>query len=158
MDSDEEMSPELAAAIEVEMWLEDRHNPLLRERTKKWLRHNPERLNEFVASDYTRHPGHYRRLTYDENWELTHWWWTPEQRKAERDTHRRFGGVIADALYQTANREGFMRKYLRMQDTPTVPEYTKAEKLLAERIVRRNHMPRSKIRPLALALRKANVT
>lgn len=147
------MSPELIAVCHVELFLADRHNPLLRQRTKKWLRHNPDKLEMFVASDYTRHPGHYRRLTYAENRELSRWWWTPEQLKAEDDAHERAGGLMADHLYQAMNREGFMRTFLRKQAEQSVSEFNRAKEVRAARVVRRNHMPRSKLKTIIIALR-----
>jgi hypothetical protein len=128
-------------------------NSMLRERTKTWLRHNPDQLQAFIDSDYTRNQAHYRALTSDEQYEWWHWGWTAEEFEAERERWRTCGTFIADEIYHAANREGFMRKFLRKDNEHTVREFTREEEIRATRVLSRLKKPRSEIRPIARAMR-----
>jgi hypothetical protein len=139
------------ARIGVQQFID--RNPLLRIRTKNWLLYNPGKLQEFIDSDYTRNPNHYRKLSYYENEEIRKYWWTPEQHEAERVAYKAFGGLLADEMYTRANSEAFMRKYLRKITEHTVPEHAYLEVVKAKRIQRHMQVPRLQIREIVKLLR-----
>lgn len=123
---------------------------MLPERTKKWLINHPERFEEFVA-EFEREPLHYlRELTWPEIHAIE------DAEEAARPVTRiyqimeppteaiqKLGAFIAETIYESAQRDGFMRKYLRKTNEHTVPECTPRERSRVFRILRRipNHNP-----------------
>jgi hypothetical protein len=74
------------------------------------------------------------------------------------------GKCLADCLYETANRPGFLRRIVWCMDNHTVPEFSEAEYLFISRIQRRRHLhcwyskiSREGIRTMIYRLRETNV-
>lgn len=128
---------------------------MLPERTKKWLVNHPERFEEF-CTDFEREPLRYMRsLTWPEIHAIE------DAEEAARpvtriyqlmepptDAIREFaafsnaairdlGESLAGLIFETAHREGFMRRFLRLSTEHTVPEYTPSEYSQVARIMRR---------------------
>jgi len=121
---------------------------LLTPRCRTWLDHQlPGRREAFLQS-CTSNPRHFRRLEYNERSSLDRWTgtrdMTDEQYAAHRRRQREFVdhmvGLMADHLYETANRPGFMRRFMAPAEH-TVPEATLTELKLARRIQTRTKPP-----------------
>jgi hypothetical protein len=128
---------------DVKLFLE--HHWCLKDRIRKWLFHNPQALEWFVPTE-----NDYRYLTYEEDEEqialqrrLRPLPPVPVDKKklieaafGNKEAYVELGVRMAEALYERANRPGFMRTILFHQDNLTVREFSEREYLLYRRIHR----------------------
>ena len=58
--------------------------------------------------------------------------------------HKQLGVAMADALYESANRPGFVRTLVFHMNNHTVDEFTRDESIKAARILRRHRLSMSR--------------
>lgn len=90
------------------------HYWMLTERARTWLQHNPDRFIEFTLEFEVNPTKHVRPMTYDEDWAIKEVEYKNVPNSVEAITHRtliKWGSMMADAMLNTPNHHGFMRKY-----------------------------------------------
>lgn len=155
-------------------------NPLLTNRCKKWLMHNPDRLAEFRSNRRHTEDKQLRSLTYHEKYDSDSPYRFPLPPKSpssrpntnaefletlvSSDAYEKLGESMATMLFETANRSGFMATFMFPGTNHTVPEFSATEYRLAKRIQnklrrrcyhRRRELP--SMRAIVQQLRKQNV-
>lgn len=71
------------------------------------------------------------------------------------DAHKELGISMADALYESANRPGFVRTLVFHMNNHTVNEFTAREHLILSRIARRQRLHKMDRRSMIRQLRVA---
>lgn len=134
---------------------------LLTARAWRWLEYQTNEDQQRFLRECTNDPRHFRRLHWSERdaqceWVRTRHFTDNEYaafRQRQREMYGKMGSFMADQLYQTANRPGFMRRFFDTSTDYDVPEGTKQEFKLANRVLRHLAKPRTELRSIIRQLR-----
>lgn len=117
---------------------------LLTPRARRWLEYQTDEEQQRFLATCAANSKHFRRLHWDERSTLAEWSRTRDMSDEEyakhqafrRDASKALGGLMAQQLYEAANRPGFLRRFFAPPEH-TVPEAKPAEFNLARRLQRR---------------------
>lgn len=117
---------------------------MLQPRTVKWLTLNPNELEAFRKRfEENPHP-HLRDLCWTERQAITNVEQGIQPQDVEtlrQEALTAAGSKLAECLYVTMRRPGFMRRLLSNDTDVTVREYTETEAVQVRRLMRKMHIP-----------------